>query len=65
MKIERHALFTSHSHFDSEVVYVDAWFTVKQCIRGNNFILLFEMIGVTQFFVPICPALLHISFVTS
>lgn len=48
----------------SEMVYVNALFTVKQCVRGNNFAILPEMIDMTPFSVPVCPALLHISFVT-
>lgn len=41
---------------------MDALFPVKQCIRDNHFTVLFEMID--SFFVPVCPTLLHTSFVT-
>lgn len=48
----------------NSMLYMDAFFIVKQYLRGNNFSLSFEMIATTQFFVPVRPALLHVSFMT-
>ena len=47
-----------------KMVPVSALVTVKQSARSNNFSILPEMMEMTHFFVPVCPALVHISFVT-
>lgn len=65
MEIQAHAFLPLRIILAAnKMACVDALFTVKQCIKSNNFTILFEMIDMTQFFVPVCPALVNISFVT-